>query len=368
MKTLYLLGAGASKSHANNEFPTINEIFSFGKRNNIINTTTRRIRNDYKEIKEYIYNLENKNILNVSEQINIEEIMTFLQIEKENNSNIAILLEEQLIYLILKVIDYCSENAFRNEKNNDYQIFVDMLKEQDTILTYNWDTVLDDYLGRKIIFEKRDENVITKRQYYNFFYKLTGIGHQTIEHVAIEAPHRFGQYDQQKGYYLKMHGSIDWLYCNNLNCRAYGEVFPVKEEQEKYLCSECSSVLKILMIPPVLNKTYNKFPIINSIWNKAKEEISGANKIVIWGYSFPPTDFYSKWLLEKNRNSIEEVDIINPSCVKTISKRRGIYRANNDYIKIVKSIYPKQKIKLYDKYSEYIRSNDIYDKYKIKKT
>jgi hypothetical protein len=49
-------------------------------------------------------------------------------------------------------------------------------------------------------------------------------------------------------------------------------------------------------------------------WNKSKELLSNCKRLVIVGYSFPATDFYSKKLLleSTSKNNIEELIIVNP--------------------------------------------------------
>ncbi len=55
----------------------------------------------------------------------------------------------------------------------------------------------------------------------------------------------------------------------------------------------------------------------NFLWNIAVQEIKQANEIVIWGYSLPPTDFHSQWLLRKaDSKNLQRVWVINPAAWK----------------------------------------------------
>ena len=75
-----------------------------------------------------------------------------------------------------------------------------------------------------------------------------------------------------------------------------------------------------IIITPDLQKTYY-FPghvyekVFSILWHKAKESLSTCESIVIIGYSFPPTDFYTKKLfLESfsNNSKLKEVILVNP--------------------------------------------------------
>ena len=144
---------------------------------------------------------------------------------------------------------------------------------------------------------------------------------------------------EEKGVYLKLHGSIDWFYCANEGCRLFNLIFPVKKPTEDYYCcSECHEHNLPLIIPPVLNKAYRQHPVIRRIWNHAADEVKSADELIIWGYSLPPTDFYSKWLLLQARGGANKwtnlirMTVINPNAVD----REG---GHTDFMKRFKRLY-----------------------------
>ena len=71
-----------------------------------------------------------------------------------------------------------------------------------------------------------------------------------------------------------------------------------------------------LLVTPVLYKQEllqtSMFP---TLWQRALSELSGCRRLVIVGYSFPPTDFGTKRLFLEafaDRPPLEELIIVNP--------------------------------------------------------
>ena len=72
-----------------------------------------------------------------------------------------------------------------------------------------------------------------------------------------------------------------------------------------------------LIIPPVREKRYDMFgPLFGQIWDGAEQALSEAEEIVVIGYSFPPTDFRSRSLFRSaflKRRSMPRVAVIDPA-------------------------------------------------------
>lgn len=71
-----------------------------------------------------------------------------------------------------------------------------------------------------------------------------------------------------------------------------------------------------LIIPPVKNKNYSHFgTIFSSLWNKAEESLAKADRIIIIGYSFPPTDTQTDSLFKSafiKRTNMPDIVIVDP--------------------------------------------------------
>lgn len=124
-----------------------------------------------------------------------------------------------------------------------------------------------------------------------------------------------------KGAYLKIHGSIDWLYCANELCSNHQQFFPnwfvnaTSNDEIGDLCGLCGSPLVPVIVPPTLLKSFEKFPKLGLIWNLAYRKLAEADRVVFFGISFTASDYYLRWLIrssaaETTRNG-KLIEIIN---------------------------------------------------------
>jgi hypothetical protein len=363
-KTVFILGAGASHSHSNKEFPLINDIFKVAKQLNVTSYILdfNKLNPDYECVEEYIREKFNKSIFNINQKLNIEDILTNLEIdiEKTKSNNLQIV-RDRIITIILNTFFILTHKSDYYKKNGEYFLFFDRLRDNDTIITYNWDLLLDNILGREKTVSSiknigKVEDDIQKKQYLRMLMDLSA--YRDLSWDRTSAPYK--KYHSE-GYYLKLHGSIDWLYCPNEDCGLYSKVFPEKIiiGEYEYKCYECSSKMKYLIIPPVLNKNYSSFPFIKKLWNIALEELQSADELVIWGYRLPPTDFYNRWLFRQKGNQLKKVSIINPECFK---KRKNKELQRNmiflePFLDIFKVSEVAPTINYFENFNDYI--NDI---------
>lgn len=145
-KTVFILGAGASYSHSNKEFPLINDIFKVAKQLFVtslmddINT----LNPNYDCVENYIKKNFNKSILDSRQKLNIEDILTNLEIDIEKTkSNDLQIIRDRVITIILITFFKLTSKSDYYKKNSEYFLFFDKLEDNDTIITYNWDLLLD---------------------------------------------------------------------------------------------------------------------------------------------------------------------------------------------------------------------------------
>jgi hypothetical protein len=127
---------------------------------------------------------------------------------------------------------------------------------------------------------------------------------------------------------LKLHGSLNWF-------RYYIRTSPsLPEESEPRLNGKENEIilndghwwlakppdhkgwlLDPVIITPILYKDeyYDRKPF-KEIWKMAKDVLSRCEKMVVIGYSFPPTDFDSKRLLFESlaEGNLKELIVVNP--------------------------------------------------------
>lgn len=106
---------------------------------------------------------------------------------------------------------------------------------------------------------------------------------------------------------VKMHGSINWTYCDS--CHEVKE-FDLLELKRSYhsdshsfavigICKNCGGQRRPLLIPPIGFK-FVMFPNLIRLWNKAREVIEQAKYLIVVGYSFSEADTYVNKIVERS--------------------------------------------------------------------
>lgn len=371
MKTIYVIGAGASISHTHQNYPTIAEIFRKAREQGLIDEKV------HDKLVDYIRKIFGKDILGRGANIDAERVYTAIEIDIEKNEERSAPVRTQFTEILTKLFCKLQINSPGKTEKSDYKSFIEKLKETDTIITFNWDVLLDNFLGREKSLKDNASKEGTVIQYSNFLLQLSGYSAEYMVGESCPPKKRGGQDAEKKsGFYIKLHGSIDWRFCANENCRLYGTVFPVPEPLENYDCKNCDEEVKTMIIPPTLNKPIRRIPFIRRLWNLAAAEIQYTNRLVIWGYGLPDTDFYSEWLLRQARKceALKELVLINPRVILESKKRGKILRRtfirkfteiyNDDYYGVAKN---KRKILyLYENFADYQEKRDILQKYGVK--
>jgi hypothetical protein len=250
-------------------------------------------------------------------------------------------------------------SAFNEIQNGPVSIthsnFIDTLNSGDSILTFNWDTLLD-------------------RSLFSSGKWFPDTGYGIVPKQIFRNEWMLPQNNESKYSLIKLHGSTNWLTSypvwneNELifsHTTGDSDVFVYQETTDPYPCydgrfmagyepfsygyyppnlfvdsikpedghifvrytlrngmnnqgSAPSNGIESmpLIITPVKQKEYGRFGnLFEKLWNMAYRSIKEADRIFIIGYSFPQTDLRSNELFSKafmERNSIPEVIIINP--------------------------------------------------------
>lgn len=324
-KRVFVLGAGSSIGHSQqcspaagfsgkpHVFPSINEFF--------VKATELDLRSSdrFELITRYAKRWFGWDVWR-KKKVDIEELFTHIEIELERGRTAELLeVRGEILRLIKEVLSLLAEPILGQGGEYGPLQRAEILSDTDTVVTFNWDLLLDHLLGRETLLNRwYDDHSLGEysiKPYFNFLLQLSAIGEKTMARGSIENP--YATWDGSVGYYLKMHGSIDWAYCSNERCRGTEKVFPLRKLDELHKCGECHEPLEALVIPPVLNKAYRQYPLIRRIWNIASQELRVANELIIWGYSMPPTDFHTSWLMRQAREApLHKLAIVNPEVDK----------------------------------------------------
>jgi hypothetical protein len=156
-------------------------------------------------------------------------------------------------------------------------------KGENTFITFNYDTLLEDALIELGI----DVNY----------------GSKISAHPSCKDPKRKDQIPV-----FKLHGSMNWARANLPNSQGSQSITVFNnynEVREKNLVPE--------LIPPTWKKIFENQ--LESVWDEAIQKLKTATRIIVIGFSMPPTDLHFKYLLAaglKDNISLRKVVFVNP--------------------------------------------------------
>jgi histidinol phosphatase-like enzyme len=139
---------------------------------------------------------------------------------------------------------------------------------------------------------------------------------------------------EKSGKLLKLHGSLNWLYCPNCHrldvsvsrsgrrfSKALQELFiaqggETNDLEHRYTChgspcTNCGVFVRPVMITPTQKKDYRN-PHIGQVWYKAEELLRSASSAVFVGYSMPTDDVEVIYLFKRGLEHLppEKITVI----------------------------------------------------------
>ncbi|MBK7104947.1 MAG: SIR2 family protein [Ignavibacteriae bacterium] len=227
-------------------------------------------------------------------------------------------LKEYLIKLIHYIV-----NLRTHKQSKYYNLFweaVDKFNKNISIITLNYDTLLEqsfDFLFKKsgyidYCLHLMNYDKLAELKNFNFWInpREPVLANENENPFAIKI--------------LKLHGSLNWKYCNCCNQtlltpwdrtidlqggKFLGFKYPDNEKYE-YLCPLDSTEFQTLIMPPSYLKSLNQ-PVISQLFSEASREIRDAKKIIFVGYSLSDADIHIKALFKKQLRKTTEVIVVN---------------------------------------------------------
>lgn len=286
----------------------------------------------------------------------LEECFTLLELQRreaeisQDKDTLARVLRLEWILTQL-ILDFMSECEHWFFKSAEFQAFGSrLLLERAAVITFNYDTLLESALevaspprqdATSAIFLRdpnddaiRDEEVAYSPREWNPYiaYKVR------FDEVALRTPGNVRMVEGERYYghlrnqaefpaFLKMHGSLSWFLHSGYRVdgvllegeaasRAGRSVlrWGVQRLGVPEIDYADAEILLPFIITPVLNKPYDQHPVFRTVWGQARIELCNSRRLVIGGYSFPPTDFHVRRLLREvfSDTSPKDLCIINP--------------------------------------------------------
>jgi hypothetical protein len=214
--------------------------------------------------------------------------------------------------LIARIIRMLHQGYQRARKDPDERWwklghFLEMLDPDSTaILSLNWDTVAETRmleLHRGITLDYGEGFTPAK-------FPASG---------SDVAPYRPGK-NKSKLRITKLHGSVNWLYCDNcrrvfwfppdqtikiadqlLSRDEWREIAPraMANAKQQWTCAFCSHVTLSTRIATFSYRKALDFPMFQYAWSRAERLLRAARRWIFVGYSLPAADFEFKYLLKR---------------------------------------------------------------------
>lgn len=252
--------------------------------------------------------------------VNVEDVFTFLDIgERTYNTGTSFhgafsTLREDLEHFICWMVGTRSA-----DKHCEFLLDVfSYLEEDDTIISFNWDTIAD-----------RTLHIRDASQFSSYANMLRG------QKFSVQQAAREGQF-------LKLHGSLNWIACRNTNCRLHRQpaipfeagsnVPPAFDDVKRFeKCPECGADRPGRMIvPPTSQKLIRKGSFLHRLWLIAMHTLPRISMVVFIGYSFPDADFYAEWLFRLFQfveGPNPRVVVVNPEMSETSGRTWSRYHS-----------------------------------------
>lgn len=297
-KTVYILGAGASYSSDAPEvkIPMQKGFFSAIKKSGHmpmmfdlekLNDPEMR-----KWLQEHNYVDDRGDCMDCKltndENINLEDFYTQVETDRLTPPDIRKRLMAILDYIIFKAMSV-PVVSIRNypEKNcRLHKKLVEMLKPGDTIISFNYDCLIDDAL----------------LYFCNLWYPHTGYG-ISFNKIEGDFPPYKTQPRESEVLLLKPHGSVTFRR-KNKKIMLLGLVNGI----QPLTMSFSGGWKPFIVSPSSLKKTHTKY--LEKILRQAKIEIKNAHHLVVIGYSFPINDKHVAKIL---KTVPKRITIVNPN-------------------------------------------------------
>lgn len=180
------------------------------------------------------------------------------------------------------------------------------------LITLNYDLILEGCIKRKLNFMGRSFEVLD-----SYPAPFTSLASRSGLGAMSNYPK-----DQPKIY--KLHGSINWFYSGRSSY--YGESIFVRSEGALW---DLRADKVPLIIPPTYSKTsYFNNETIRHLWTSAAKEIVAAERVILFGYSFPSSDSVVKTMLQNCIRAEAEIVVVNPDS-NVLERVRSYFPDNN---------------------------------------
>lgn len=331
MRTVYFLGAGASKA-IDSTLPLASELLP-----RILEPWKRRdpdrlglvrdhLRKCHRKLSESVRRLDYESLLGLIE--------TALWANKPLGSHSRADLEEMrkgLLYSLFIILAQAETGVPDDEVLERITPLARLVRDCEgnpdrTIITTNYD-ILIEYAASQHMSNWRPSDPLPEN-FINYGIELRyGVGLNSSWDGLDCNPYTP---DEKQCVCFKLHGSVNWLYCPECNEVDWMGIRPLAAAEafaEQWKCCKCRNKYQQLIVPPAIGKS-PVYPALRGVWSRALDRLEEAERIVFAGFSLRESDVDIRNLLllaQSNANSLKEVILVDPAADELMSRYESIY-------------------------------------------
>ena len=218
-------------------------------------------------------------------------------------------------------------------KSDLHQSVLGQLRDKDTIVTYNYDLVIEESFKNADLWNPID----------GYGVDVSGKTHDWCR-KWLES-HSYNSKAKSKILLLKLHGSLNWEFYKNRVIRLKPRPYYVRTRNGNPLTE------KISVLAPGWNKRIDRVPY-KFFWREAHRRIEKCSKLVILGYSLPETDLLAQALFYEvvrqrslKENYLREIHFVDPM----VSVRKKLLDL------FIPTLGPNSKVFMYDGIEDYVK-------------
>jgi NAD-dependent SIR2 family protein deacetylase len=267
----------------------------------------------------------------------------FIQQDESLNQEYTVTKIRQIKEYLIKLIHYIIDFQF-SDRSKYYHLFWEAVhgtNRNSSFITLNYDT----------LFEQAFEFLFNQSCYIDYCIDLMNYRKDDLlksfnTWTNPREPVLYKEGEDPVSYkIIKVHGSLNWKYCNCCNQtlltpwdrsidlnegKFLGYTYPDRQVYE-YKCPFDGTDFQTLIMPPSFVKPFFQH-VISQLLNEASKEIRIAKRIVFIGYSLSNADIHIKAIFKKNLSKDTEVIVVNPRKKESLELNYRALSENTEFV------------------------------------
>ncbi len=292
VETVVILGAGASRGASFADYVSLPPFLDsdFFELTHLLTTG----QDDARRLREQLYS-----DFGSATDVGMEEFFTYVECCREVDRELNVSRgPKRRQYAdaadrFVRIVTLMLQQSCRYNPCAYHQQLAARLEPGDTVISFNYDTIIDDALVKMGGNRWRGND--------RYGVPVTGRGDAWVGETTTGRP------CNSTVRLLKLHGSTHW--------RSWDE-----KAKAVLLAKDGYGIKQPLLVPPAWNKRITNHQPLGEIWKKARRSLQAARALIIIGYSLPRTDLLFRALLSldtcqsmERRQKLRQLCIVNPS-------------------------------------------------------